>query len=203
MLFFFFFLLTPLLTFSEQASDKLTYPIIVLETTAGPIDILLFTDVAPKACENFMTLALRGYYNKTLFHRIIPNFLVQGGDPTGTGKKTVSIYGKYFEDEVSPYILFDRPGRVGMANAGPHTNGSQFFISLVETPQLNRKNTIFGQVIRGFEVLKKLESCGSEAGYVSPPQAILRVHFDTLPYNEKEEEEAARALQPCNAEKAS
>jgi peptidylprolyl isomerase len=192
MLFLLALLLLPISAGCDQT--ELTYPVVVLETTAGSVDILLFRDVAPKACENFITLAQQGFYNGILFHRIIPKFMIQGGDPTGTGTESISIYGDRYEDEFSDKILFDRPGRVGLANAGPNSNGSQFFITLVPTPWKNKKHTVFGQVIRGFDTLKKLESCGSQAGYVSPPQSILRVHFEPAPYTLDEEEAAAAAL---------
>jgi len=192
MLFLFVFLLFTISAPCDQT--QLTYPIVVVETTAGPLDILLFTDIAPKACKNFITLAQQGFYNGILFHRIIPKFMIQGGDPTGTGAQSVSIYGDRYEDEFSDKILFDRPGRVGLANAGPNTNGSQFFIIVAPTPWRNKKQTVFGQVIRGFDTLKKLESCGSQAGYVSPPQSILRMHFEPTVYSLKEDEEAAAAL---------
>lgn len=192
----FYLLAFLLLTISAPCDQtQLTYPTVVLETTAGPIDILLFRDIAPKACKNFITLAQQGFYNGILFHRIIPKFMIQGGDPTGTGVGSVSIYGDRYEDEFSDKILFDRPGRVGLVNAGPNSNGSQFFITVVATPWKNKKHTVFGQVIRGFDTLKKLESCGSRAGYVSPPQSILRIHFEPTPYTLNEEETAAAALQ--------
>ena len=131
---------------------------VVLETNQGNIVMKLFPDIAPKAVENFVALVKKGYYNGTIFHRVIKNFMIQGGDPSGTGMGGESIWGAPFEDEVSQDIKFDRPGLVAMANAGPSTNGSQFFISTVPTPWLNMKHTIFGEVVEGYDVVKKLEN---------------------------------------------
>lgn len=136
---------------------------VVLETTDGRIDILLWPDVAPKACENFEKLVEKGYYNGVIFHRVIKSFMIQTGDPTGTGRGGESIWGKPFEDEVLPDVTFDRPGLVGMANAGPSTNGSQFFITTVATPWLNMKHTIFGKVVRGMKTVGKIENRPTDA----------------------------------------
>lgn len=135
--------------------DKKT---VVLETTQGNIELTLDPAVAPKTCENFEKLVEKGYYNGTIFHRVIKDFMVQGGDPTGTGRGGASIWGKPFGDEVSPKVKFDKPGLLAMANAGPGTNGSQFFITTVPTPWLNMHHTIFGEVTAGMDVVKKLES---------------------------------------------
>lgn len=103
--------------------------IVVLETNQGEIEIKLMPEVAPKACENFTKLAEKGYYNGLIFHRVIKGFMIQGGDPMGTGAGGNSVWGGSFEDEVSPGLGFDKPGLLAMANAGPNTNGSQFFIT--------------------------------------------------------------------------
>ena len=137
---------------------------VVLETNQGTIEIKLFSDIAPKACENFVGLVKKGYYNGTPFHRIIRNFMIQGGDPTGTGRSGKSLWGFPFEDEVMPAITFDRPGLVAMANAGPNTNASQFFITTAKTPWLNMKHTIFGEVSSGLDVVQKLENVPTGAG---------------------------------------
>ena len=104
---------------------------IKMETTKGVIGFNLFDSVAPKTCENFITHAKNGYYNGIIFHRVIEQFMIQGGDPTGTGRGGESIWGRPFEDECSPDLAFDKPGLLAMANAGPGTNGSQFFITTV------------------------------------------------------------------------
>ena len=131
---------------------------VILETNAGKIEIKLFPDVAPKACENFTKLVEKGYYNGIIFHRVIKNFMIQGGDPTGTGRGGESIWGRPFEDEFKSDVVFDRPGILAMANAGPETNGSQFFITTVPTPWLSGRHTIFGEVVSGYDVVQKIES---------------------------------------------
>ena len=130
---------------------------LILEINQGTIELELFDDIAPKACENFRTHAKNGYYNGIIFHRIIENFMIQGGDPTGTGRGGESIWGKPFEDECVESLKFDGPGILAMANAGPGTNGSQFFITTVATPWLNMNHTIFGKVVKGMDTVKKLE----------------------------------------------
>ena len=132
--------------------------IVVLETNQGTIEIKLMPEAAPKACENFIGLIEQGYYNGTIFHRVIKNFMIQGGDPTGTGRGGNSIWGKPFQDEVSPDVEFNKSGLLAMANAGPNSNGSQFFITTIATPWLNLRHTIFGEVISGYEVVQKIEN---------------------------------------------
>lgn len=152
-------------------------PTVVIETTAGSIEVVLFTDIAPLACENFLRLAESGYYNGISFHRIIPGFMIQGGDPTGTGAGGKSVFGPKFADEFSEQVSFDMPGVLAMANAGPNTNGSQFFITTAETPWLNQKHTIFGQVVKNMKAVKKLESFGSSSGRVASPQTITKIYI--------------------------
>ncbi|XP_028661302.1 spliceosome-associated protein CWC27 homolog isoform X1 [Erpetoichthys calabaricus] len=119
---------------------------ILLKTTAGDIDVELWSKEAPKACRNFIQLCMEGYYNTTIFHRVVPDFIVQGGDPTGTGSGGESVYGQPFKDEFHSRLRFNRRGLVAMANAGPHDNGSQFFFTLGRADELNNKHTIFGKV---------------------------------------------------------
>ncbi len=140
-------------------SDTITF-----ETTQGKITFKLFPDVAPKTCENFTTHVKNGYYDGLIFHRIIKDFMIQGGDPTGTGTGGKSIWGKPFEDECSRDLKFDRPNLLAMANAGPGTNGSQFFITTTETSWLHMRHTIFGEVTEGAEVVKALEAVETDAG---------------------------------------
>jgi peptidyl-prolyl cis-trans isomerase-like 1 len=109
-----------------------------------------------QTCENFTTLTRRGYFDTLLFHRIIPNFMLQTGDPTGTGRGGSSIYGEKFADEISPQLKHTGAGILSMANSGPNTNGSQFFITLAPTPWLDGKHTIFGRVKRGLAVCKRM-----------------------------------------------
>jgi cyclophilin family peptidyl-prolyl cis-trans isomerase len=125
----------------------------VIETSMGTIELEMFRADAPKTVENFVQLAAKGYYNNVTFHRVIDNFMIQGGDPTGTGAGGESIYGAKFEDEIRPALKFDKEGILAMANAGKNTNGSQFFITLVPTPWLNGNHTIFGRVSAGMDVV--------------------------------------------------
>ena len=133
-------------------------PIAVLKTTQGVIEIELRPDLAPRAVENFVTHSKNGYYDGLIFHRIIKNFMIQGGDPEGTGRGGKSIWGKSFKDEFAPNAVFDKPGILAMANSGPNTNGSQFFITTVPTYWLNGKHTIFGYVKKGLKVMRTLEN---------------------------------------------
>ncbi|KAM0474307.1 hypothetical protein ACHAPX_007642 [Trichoderma viride] len=129
---------------------------VILETSMGTITLELYTSHAPKTCTNFVTLARRGYFSSTIFHRIIPDFMIQGGDPTGTGRGGSSIYGDKFEDEIDPSLRHTGAGILSMANAGPNTNGSQFFVTLAPTPWLDGKHTIFGRVKSGLSVVKRM-----------------------------------------------
>jgi len=163
---------------------------VLFETSIGPITFELYWEHAPKACENFYTLAQNGYYNGVLFHRIIKvrslyiayrvfilfflainvpdtrncvsftrqDFIIQGGDPSGTGTGGRSIYGSAFEDEISPELKHSGAGILSMANSGPMTNTSQFFITLAPTPDLDGTHTIFGRVSSGMKLVKRLGS---------------------------------------------
>ena len=135
-------------------SDKIA----VIETTQGIIEVQLRADIAPKAVENFVVHSKNGYYNGLIFHRIIKDFMIQGGDPTGSGRGGKSIWNTNFSDEFSPKAKFDKAGILAMANSGPNTNGSQFFITTVQTPWLNNRHTIFGYVIKGMDTVNKLEN---------------------------------------------
>ena len=120
-----------------------------LTTNVGTIVIELLAESAPKTVNNFVFLAEDGFYDGLIFHRVIEDFMIQGGDPTGTGSAGP---GYKFEDETSPTDSFDRPGLLAMANPGPNTNGSQFFITTVPTPHLSGNHTIFGEVVQGQDV---------------------------------------------------
>ena len=130
---------------------------VTITTNQGDIVLELMPEIAPMACENFTKLAQKGYYDGTIFHRVIPKFMIQGGDPTGTGAGGTSIWEKKFKDEVNPDVSFDAPGILAMANAGPDTNGSQFFITTAATPWLDMNHTIFGKVVKGMDVVSKIE----------------------------------------------
>ena len=148
-------------------------PVVVMETTQGVIELTLKPSIAPKACENFLGLIEKKYYDGIIFHRVIKDFMIQGGDPTGTGRGGESFFGKPFEDEFSSSAKFDKPGLLAMANAGPHTNGSQFFITTIETPWLNQRHTIFGEVTKGYDVIEKIESC--ETDRMDKPKTVQKI----------------------------
>lgn len=129
-----------------------------IHTSTGDIHIKLFPDMCPKAVENFCTHAKNGYYNDLIFHRIIKGFMIQTGDPLGDGTGGESIWGKDFEDEFHPDLSHDRPYTLSMANAGPNTNGSQFFITTVPCPWLDKKHTIFGRSTAGMDTIHRIEN---------------------------------------------
>jgi peptidyl-prolyl cis-trans isomerase-like 1 len=139
---------------SEEKNDSTT--VAVIETNMGTIEIELFADKTPKTVENFVGHAGKGYYNGVVFHRVIDGFMIQGGDPTGTGRGGESIWGGKFKDEFVSDLKHDSAGILSMANAGPNTNGSQFFITLAATPWLDGKHTVFGKVINGMDVVSAI-----------------------------------------------
>jgi len=135
-----------------QIDPQKTY-IATFETARGDIVIELFADKAPNTVNNFVFLAREGFYDNTTFHRVIPNFMAQGGDPTGTG---TGGPGYRFADEFHSDLRHNGPGILSMANAGPNTNGSQFFITYTATPHLDNKHAVFGRVIEGMDNLKAI-----------------------------------------------
>ncbi len=137
---------------------------VTLHTNHGDIALKLYPEKTPKACENFAGLAKSGKYDGVIFHRVIDGFMIQGGDPTGTGRGGKSIWGGTFEDEVKNGLRFDRKGLLAMANAGPSTNGSQFFITLAPAAWLTDKHTIFGEVEKGMEVVEAIGKCPKGSG---------------------------------------
>lgn len=173
------FLVFAILCFNYQGGVlAMDNKVVVLETTQGAIELTLMPDAAPKTCENFMGLVEKGYYNGTIFHRVIPEFMIQGGDPTGTGRGGASIWGKPFADEVRSDVTFDKPGILAMANSGPGTNGSQFFITTVATPWLDMHHTIFGRVTAGYNVVQKIENVPTGAANKPlVPQTITRAYI--------------------------
>jgi Peptidyl-prolyl cis-trans isomerase (rotamase) - cyclophilin family len=145
----------------------------VIETTSGKITLRLYPEAAPMACENFVALIEKGYYDGTIFHRVIKDFMIQGGDPKGTGEGGDSIWNAPFEDEVSDSHLFDKPGILAMANSGANTNKSQFFITTKATPWLNKKHTIFGEVVSGYDIVEKISNMPVDAS--SKPKAEQKI----------------------------
>jgi peptidylprolyl isomerase len=158
----------------DSNMNKPESKIVVFETSAGTIEIKLFPEVAPKTCENFLGLVEKKYYDGVIFHRVIKSFMIQGGDPTGTGAGGQSIWGKAFADECSPSLKFNKPGLLAMANRGPNTNGSQFFITTVSTPWLDGKHTIFGEVVRGYDIVQKIENAKTERDRPVPTISIVK-----------------------------
>jgi cyclophilin family peptidyl-prolyl cis-trans isomerase len=141
--------------------EKKMGDVAVLETTMGTMRLKLFADKAPKTVQNFKDLINKGYYDGTIFHRVIKNFMIQGGDPTGTGRGGP---GYQIPDEFGAGLKHDKKGILSMANAGPNTGGSQFFITLVPTPWLDGKHAIFGELIEGVDVLDKIGSTPTAPG---------------------------------------
>lgn len=154
-----FFILCSFMLFLEAN------PIATFKTTQGDFEVELRPDIAPKAVENFITHSKNGYYDGLIFHRVIKNFMIQGGDPTGTGTGGESIWKKPFEDEFSPKALFDKSGILAMANSGANTNGSQFFITTVPAYWLNGRHTIFGYIKSGMDIVKKIENVPTTGRY--------------------------------------
>ena len=135
-------------------------PKATIETDQGTIVVELYKDKAPKTVENFVTLAKKGFYNGILFHRVIPGFMIQTGDPTGTG---MGGPGYSFADEFGPGLKHSGAGILSMANSGPNTNGSQFFITLAATPWLDGKHSIFGKVVEGQSVVEAIAAADRDA----------------------------------------
>lgn len=176
--------------FPQLHLDKQTGTTATIKTNKGDITLQLFDNLAPKTVKNFVELARDGYYDGVIFHRVIPNFMIQGGDPTGTGRGGKSIYGEQFEDEFSDQ-LFNLRGALSMANAGPNTNGSQFFIVTMDevpaqmvgqleaagfpaeiidaykerggTPWLDNKHTVFGHLVAGEDVAQAIQNVERDA----------------------------------------
>lgn len=147
---------------------------VTLDTSVGSLTLELYTDHAPKTCKNFTELTKRGYYDGIVFHRVIPDFMVQGGDPTGTGRGGTSIYGEKFADEIHPELRFVGAGILAMANSGPNTNGSQFFLTLAPTPWLDGKHTIFGRVFSGMHTLQRLAAVRTDSN--DKPVEEIKIH---------------------------
>jgi len=159
--------LKELITLNEN--EKL---IAKFSTNLGDFDIELFANRVPKTVENFVGLSLKHYYENVTFHRVIDNFMIQGGDPTGTGMGGDSYWGGNFEDEFQPDLIHNTAGILSMANAGPNINGSQFFITLVPTPWLNGKHSVFGKVITGLDVVQKIGKVKTNASD-KPIEAVV------------------------------
>ncbi len=145
----------------------------IVSTTMGDMEIELYPDKAPKTVENFVGLATKGYYDGIIFHRVIDQFMIQGGDPSGTGTGGQSYFGKAFEDEFHDELRHTEAGILSMANAGPNTNGSQFFITLVPTPWLDGKHSIFGKVFAGIDVVESIGKVPTSKPFDKPVKDVV------------------------------
>lgn len=188
-----------------QTPDN-TQPVATIKTNMGDITVMFFPEQAPKTVENFLTHAKNGYYNGIIFHRVIKDFMIQGGDPTGTGAGGESIWGDKFEDEFSSK-LFNIRGAISMANSGSNTNGSQFFIiqntdsgfteevfinagypkSIAKayaenggSPHLDGKHTVFGQVIEGMDIVDKIASVEVDLSNPNSPKPVQDVVINSI-----------------------
>ncbi len=160
---------------SEAVSDIR----VVMKTSKGDIALKLFAEHTPVTVASFLNLARRGFYDGIVFHRVIADFMMQGGDPTGTG---TGGPGYEFEDEFRPALRFDRAGLLAMANSGPRTNGSQFFITYVATPHLNNRHTIFGEVTAGLDVTTDIKQGDTiqSVEILDSTDALFAAHADKL-----------------------
>uniref|UniRef100_A0A1B6LLZ5 peptidylprolyl isomerase n=1 Tax=Graphocephala atropunctata TaxID=36148 RepID=A0A1B6LLZ5_9HEMI len=151
-----------IISLTEASSVQRLYDSAILHTSLGDIHVTLFKE-CPRSVENFCVHSKNGYYNGHIFHRVIKGFMIQTGDPTGTGGGGESIWGGEFEDEIRTNLKHDRPYTLSMANAGANTNGSQFFITVIPTPWLDNKHTVFGRVIKGMEVVQNISNAKTNA----------------------------------------
>jgi cyclophilin family peptidyl-prolyl cis-trans isomerase len=156
----------------EMIIDPSKYYYATFKTERGDIKVQLFADRAPITVNNFVFLAREGYYNNTVFHRVLQDFMAQGGDPTGTG---MGGPGYTFQDEFDPSLTFDRAGLLAMANSGPATNGSQFFLTFAPTDWLNNRHTIFGEVVEGMDILNQITLRDPEQGADTPGDTLYTV----------------------------
>lgn len=191
-LLFNFFFLNPIQSLEVQKVEpmqsleveqvNLKSPIVIFETNFGTIELQLFPDIAPKACKNFLGLVKSKKYDGTIFHRVIKEFMIQGGDPKGNGTGGESIWGKSFEDEVTLKKTFNKKGLLAMANSGPNTNGSQFFITTTnDASWLNNKHTIFGEVISGYETVEKIEKSKTDKTNNKPLEEVQIIKASIKP----------------------
>lgn len=152
---------------------------VIMHTTMGDVHMKLYPEECPKTVENFTTHCRNGYYDNLIFHRVIKGFMIQTGDPLGDGTGGQSIWGREFEDEFHKSLRHDRPFTVSMANAGPNTNGSQFFITTVATPWLDNKHTVFGRVVKGMDVVQAIEKVKTDKG--DKPYQDVKILNVTVP----------------------
>lgn len=146
-----------------------------LNTNLGSLNLQIHCDLVPRTGENFLELCESGYFTGTLFHRLVKNFVIQGGDPTGTGKGGSSIFGKPFIDEFHPKLTHKERGTLSMANSGKNTNGSQFFITFKETPHLDNKHSVFGEVVGNIKLLDEIQKIGNDDKDKDRPKQDIKI----------------------------
>lgn len=173
-----------LLLLSSGTAFAATRQVAVFDTSMGVFKVELFDDLAPKTCRNFTDLAKRGYYNGVVFHRIIDGFMIQGGDPTGTGRGGP---GYTIPDEFGEGLKHDSAGILSMANAGPNTGGSQFFITLAATPWLDGKHAIFGRVVEGMDIVTAIGKAKTDQS--DRPLSEISIRTLTIESGEGKKEE--------------
>jgi len=157
----------------ETPMEKSEQVFATIETSMGTFKVELYGNATPKTVGNFVGLSEKGYFDGVIFHRVIDNFMIQGGDPTGTGRGGESMYGAKFQDEFVDTLRHTSAGILSMANAGPNTNGSQFFITLVPTPWLDGKHTVFGKVVEGMDVIRAIGKVKTTKPYDKPVENIV------------------------------
>ena len=185
----------------EGEMTDMANPVAVIETNKGNIELELFADKAPKTAQNFIDLAQKGFYDGVIFHRVIDDFMIQGGDPTGTGRGGP---GYVIEDEFDDELTHNSAGILSMANAGPNTGGSQFFITLKKTPWLDGKHAVFGKVIRGMDTVRAIGK--SETDFADRPLekiVMKKVTIKNLPKETKEETKETKETKEEATEKES
>lgn len=156
----------------EKTMEQSAQIYAVIETSMGTIEAELYEKATPKTVKNFIGLAEKNYYDGVTFHRVIDNFMIQGGDPTGTGRGGESFFGAPFEDEIVDTLRHSAAGILSMANAGPNTNASQFFITLVPTPWLDGRHTVFGKVVKGMDVLRAIGKVKTTKPFDRPVETV-------------------------------
>lgn len=165
---------------SIEEAQKIIFENATIHTTMGDIHLKLYPKVAPKACENFSTLSRNNYYNNHIFHRVIKQFMIQTGDPTGTGTGGESMWDEDFEDEFSQELRHDKPFTLSMANCGPNTNGSQFFITVVPCPFLDNKHTAFGRVVKGMDVCQAISKVKTDPKTDKPYNDVKIININVF-----------------------
>ena len=157
----------------ETPMEKSSQVFATIETSMGTFKVELYKNATPKTVDNFVGLAEKGYYDGVTFHRVISNFMIQGGDPTGTGRGGQSVYGAPFQDEFVDTLRHTGSGILSMANGGPNTNGSQFFVTLAPTPWLDGKHAVFGKVIEGMDVVSAIGKVKTTKPFDKPVEQVV------------------------------